>query len=70
MIFGKGGRIKMSDNIERVFHQNDKIIYTARIKAVNLITGKTFEFTSTVLNEIDTRKNAADQALNFTRNAQ
>jgi hypothetical protein len=53
--------------IERAFHQNNKIIYTAGIKAVNLTTGKTFEFTSTPLNEIDARKNAADQALNFTR---
>ena len=77
MIFGKGERIKMSDEykitqqvIERAFHQNNKIIYTAKIKAVNLTTGKTFEFTSTALSEIDARKNAADQALNFTRNAQ
>jgi hypothetical protein len=56
--------------IDRAFHQNNKIIYTAKIKAVNLTTGKTFEFTSTALNEIDARKNAADQVLNFTRNAQ
>lgn len=76
MIFGKGGRIKMSDEyritqqvIERAFHQNNKIIYRARIKAVNLTTEKTFEFTSTALNEIDAIENAADQALNFTRNA-
>ena len=73
MIFGKGSRIKMADEYritQQVIHQNDKIIYTARIKAVNLTTGKTFEFTSTALNEIDARKNIADQALNFTRNAQ
>jgi hypothetical protein len=77
MIFGKGERIKMPDEykmtqqvIERAFHQNNKIIYTAKIKAVNLTTGKNFEFTSTALNEIDARKNAADQALIFTRNAQ
>jgi hypothetical protein len=63
--------IKLRNKLSRGhFHQNDKIIYTAKIKAVNLTTGKTFEFTSTALNEIDARKNAADQALNFTRNAQ
>jgi hypothetical protein len=56
--------------IERAFHQDNKLIFTAKIKAVNLTTGKTFEFTSTALNEIDARKNAADQALNFTGTAQ
>ena len=56
MIFAKGRRIKMSDEyritqpvIERAFHQNDKIIFAAKIKAINLTTGKTFEFTSTAL---------------------
>jgi hypothetical protein len=77
VIFGNGGRIKISVEykitqqvIEGAFHQNNKIIYTAKIKSVNSTTGKTFEFTSTALNEIDARKNAADQALNFTQNAQ
>jgi translation elongation factor P/translation initiation factor 5A len=76
MIFAKGRGIKMSDEyritqqvIERAFHQNNKIIFIAKIKAINLTTGKTFEFTSTALNEVEARKQVADQALNFTRNA-
>jgi hypothetical protein len=55
--------------IERAFHQNNKIIFTAKIKAINLTAGKSYEFTSTSLNEVEARKQVADQALNFTRNA-
>jgi hypothetical protein len=77
MIFGEGERIKMSDEYQITqqgyrqsisSEQQDNI--HSKDYGCEFDYGKTFEFTSTALNEIDARKNAADQVLNFTRNAQ